>query len=171
MLQEMLTKLRVRIDYLMGLTEDLKPVEEFELDEFVAQGSFQTYNASTSLSFGKAWLGKMLGYAGKPSPYKNDGKRKTVRDIEKTADVAERVLPSSWNQMSHVEKVDWLRQQIDSVSRDLLNGIILQTEIESHPLAKLAANNAYTHLCEARFWLGFELERILSESESGDIRA
>ena len=29
----------------------------------------------------------------------------------------------------------------------------------------IARTNCYTHLCEARFWLGFELQRIKEEGK------
>lgn len=59
-----------------------------------------------------------------------------------------------------IDKVDWLREQIKN--------IVELKEIENHPDREVYFKTslmwfyfeAKKHLMEARFWLGFELERI-----------
>jgi hypothetical protein len=144
------------------------------------------------LILAKAWLGKVLEELGSETPYANDGSRKEVKDIESAADKfpqktiegkpafpdlygGSSAHPTSkmWKDLSHIEKVDWLRQDIEKVSNRLqekmgrtLNRLIqdiqTNTEIFNYNCWN-AVNQSYNHLCEARFWLGFELGRIRDE--------
>jgi hypothetical protein len=117
------------------------------------------------------------------TPYANDGNRKTVEDIEPTADkgpskkdfdpdsskdkwgITHPVIQNIeypdgcfWNLLNHIEKVDYLRQEINKCV-DLLPWELLQkSNIE------IQVNNCYTHLSEARFWLGWELSRLRDEN-------
>ena len=127
-------------------------------------------NFRRCIIFAKAWLGKILQELGEPSPYKNDGKRKTIDDIEPTADRSQIDSPDikghesildikeSDGGLSHIQKIDFYREKIKDF-------IIECSEIDN--VAKnntrefaIARTQAYTYLVEARFWLGFELERI-----------
>ena len=119
--------------------------------------------AIDSLFLAKAWLGKVLGALGAESPYPKDGTRKTVKDIEPTADKAIESNPTKdgrvYEQRSHIEKVDWLRQEISEIIK--LGEKLYENNINpTTKVSVLHANNIHTHLCEARFWLGFEFERI-----------
>ena len=119
-----------------------------------------------SLILAKAWLGKMLAELGEETPYKNDGNRKTVDDIEPTADKAIfisdfPIAPDNWTEegpvtASHIEKVDWLRQEIQKVQKEVHAVSDCGTPVSG----LLAWNFVYQYLCEARFQLGFELQRI-----------
>lgn len=123
-----------------------------------------------SLILAKAWLGKVLGELGENTPYVNDGNRKTVDDIEPTADkyqVKFKTLESEdikikvpeyseLLMMTHIEKVDWLRQEIQKVQKEVHAVSDCGTPVSG----LLAWNFVYQHLCEARFQLGFELQRI-----------
>ena len=178
-------ELRVRIDGLGQLTKGLE-----EPTCYIHQaggriigdiGTTKIYNlwvdhskeigkAIDSLFISKAWLGKILGALGEDSPYPKDGTRKTVKDIEPTADTG--VSPKKgcsfevdWSSKSHIEKVDWLRQEISKVVKEIVNfGSPKYAEVftGSREIA-IARTNCYTHLSEARFWLGSELERINNE--------
>jgi len=145
--------IRVRIDSLAQLTERLGDPNL----------SRQLQMATDKLFFGKAWLGKLLGEIGVYSPYPNDGSRKTVADIEPTADHTKEVnVPASFTDGSQVEKVDFIRQEIGemcSVVFDIKAGGAML----SHK-GDIFTTESYTALCEARFWLGFELERIRNNS-------
>lgn len=121
--------------------------------------------AYDSLIFAKAWLGKVMGELGVKSPYKSG--YKTKEDIEPTADVADKPLSNfltnkgDWDKLSHIEKVDYLRTQIESIINEITP--IQATEAlgaKSPREFNIARTNSYNHLCEARFWLGFELQRI-----------
>ena len=62
--------------------------------------------------------------------------------------------------MSHVEKVDWLRTEIKSLVQNLKKLHRESLEGYSYPTLETSAK----YLTEARFWLGFELTRVLDES-------
>jgi hypothetical protein len=137
--------------------------------------------ATDSLYLAKAWLGKVLGELGTESPYVNDGNRKDVTDIEPAADVNNEVPfgdseGSLWRDKNHIEKVDWLRSSIEEIIKEVKEiptgsnqaGVNPDntSSIKFVPFSRefaIARTNCYTHLCEARFWLGFELERVKNE--------
>ncbi len=150
---EEIKNLRLSIDRVAQLVKVLP-------EEKIAGGAFylrsnEVDSCYKSLLLAKAWCGKILGRLGEQTPYKNDGNRHEVKDIEPTdtkADVRE-IGGTLYESKNHIEKVDYLRQEIQDLI-DLLN--------EHHWLEQ---KNAYTHLCEARFWLGFELERTKNNSK------
>jgi DNA polymerase II large subunit len=129
--------------------------------------------AYDSLILAKAWLGKILGKLEAESPYPKDGTRKTVDDIEPTADVnnevpfGDRVGETLFRDKNRIEKVDWLRQEIQKIVnitdpyREYENNLIWEN-MSTVGMAYLF--NANRHLSEARFWLGFELQRIRESS-------
>ena len=124
---------RIRIDGLNQLVLNL-------------EGSAQLTKCSNGLLLAKAWLGKALGELGTDSP------------IEPAADKFDAVEAPDWG-TKHIEKVDWLRQQIEEIYREVLPMDPRGTWGRQY----LYINHAHTYLCEARFWLGFELERIRKE--------
>lgn len=176
-MKEQIKELRVKIDGLSQLVKELKP---FELGEGkhslihvrdiygkvvldVPVISLQLSKAYDSLILAKAWLGKVLGELGAENPYKSG--YKTVEDIEPTADKANptTLQPNSivnkiWEGKSHIEKVDWLRQEIEKLVNNVkdinLIGYTMSREFN------IARTNSYNHLCEAKFWLRFESQRI-----------
>jgi hypothetical protein len=129
------------------------------------QQSKEIEKAYDSLILAKAWLGKMLGELGAESPYPKDGTRKTVADIEPTADSIkileieeDYIADEKWSDMNHIERVDWLRQEIQKIATD---GEDFSAE---EPSIELEQGFVYKYLSEARFWLGFELQRIRESS-------
>lgn len=161
--------LRVQIDGLSQLVKELhKSNNPNKNAGWIMYTTKEVEKCYDSLILAKAWLGKVLGDLGEPTPYQNDGNRKTVEDIEPIADkspnfdnlVAADGLPVSisgfnqWNKKSHIEKVDWLREEIQSLINNLV--ILLQEELK----VKFFYDTCYQYLEEARFWLGFELQRI-----------
>jgi len=120
-----------------------------------------------SLLLSKAWLGKILAELGEETPYKNDGNRKTVEDIEPTADrfkVPELIdcgLGFDWNEASYIEKIDWLREKIKKLKVDF-NDFVCDIEFADYDENFDLAQN---HLTEARFHLGFELSRLKEQSK------
>lgn len=169
-MKEVIKELRVKID---GLSQLVKVLGSVNISEGkpVYIRPVEIDNCHTSLILAKAWLGKVLGELGESTPYANDGNRKTVADIEPTADKAVEEPTSinyeftyaknRWSTWNHIEKVDWLRQEIDKVIPSYYE---LDDAIEKYNPNQVTCSsllwNAYTHLCEARFWLGFELQRI-----------
>jgi hypothetical protein len=171
-MKEQIKELRVKIDGLSQLTKELKVLLGYAFDESEVYGiSKETEKAYDSLILAKAWLGKVLQELGESTPYANDGNRKTVEDIEPAADKPNYIITKNidtgcydWDKgMNHIEKVDWLRQEIDIITAEVQGAFIrgyvekLVTDIDRvHLLNKII----YQHLSEARFWLGFELQRI-----------
>jgi len=188
-MKEQIKELRVRIDGLYQLTKELKPIRIERITNYSAEGSCVTWfpieklgeifsvnskqieDAAHSLIYAKAWLGKCLRELGAESPYKSG--YKTVSDIEPTADKSELVAVigknidnKSYKDFNHIEKVDWLRTEIEKVINEVKqignapNPPMLNREIS------IARTNAYNHLCEARFALGFEMARVKEEHEN-----
>lgn len=137
----------------------------------INQSLFQNtnlYEASKSLLLAKAWLGKVLAELGEETPYKNDGNRKTVEDIEPTADKSTltevyykmnaqfnvKTLFNDENNVigessrSYIEKIDWLREEIEKCIK-----------------LSFGSPEADKCLTEARFFLGFELQNIKEQSK------
>ena len=117
-------------------------------------------DAAKSLLLAKAWLGKLLGELCSENPY-SDGK-KEVKDIEPTADTHWQkdwddlydVNGSKVVNLTHIQKVDWIRSEIQSII----------DELDSRAFLSRNKNNAHDHLCEAKMWLGFEFKRIKDEN-------
>lgn len=191
-MKEQIKELRVKCDGLAQLTKELKPIQDWKDG---ANGLFESFDNSKeiektvdSLYLGKAWLGKVMGELGDENPYGSG--YKTKEDIVPTQDVSsvkemlkegiafiqEKHEPINWETANHIEKVDCLRTEIESLVKEViaiptginyvesgLNGEgIPKTKPFSREFA-IARTNCYTHLCEARFWLGFEMERIKNE--------
>jgi len=173
---EKIKELRISIDGLSQLIIKLMPIIIMPNLEYVGDSKSVHYmnsneikKAYDSLIFAKAWSGKLMSELGEATPYANDGKRKDVKDIEPTADVATRfafsedgsVYTLGYENKNHIEKVDWLRQEIST----LVEVSKLITIKDATREFAIARTNIYTHLCEARFWLGFELQRIREEKK------
>lgn len=145
-MKEIIKELRLSTDFLAQIVH-----HQF------ANASHPLDDCRHALLLAKAWAGKLLGSLGEETPYKNDGNRKTVADIEPTDSRATGVITG---EMSDIERIDWLRQQIgvllttvDELPAGAINtrqGSIARTQIE-------------VYLTESRFHLGFELERIRYE--------
>lgn len=160
--------LRIQIDGLAQLTRELKPITHDTQFEWFKkpynENSKEIEKAVDSLYLAKAWLGKILGELGETTPYINDGNRKTIGDIEPTADQQWNLEKNEvwntayeWSKKSHIEKVDWLREEIKKI-------IDTTTDFsETYPEIGLEQGFVYKYLSEARFWLGFELQRIREE--------
>jgi uncharacterized protein (DUF342 family) len=176
-MKQRIKDLRVTIDGIAQLTKELKPLSDclaglINSEDSIVSNQVQiirspNYNSKEiektvdSLLLAKAWLGKTLQQLGEETPYSNDGKRKTVEDIEPTKDVSnhkEDVKNLDWNEREHIEKVDWLRQEIQLV----LDQVIMIGEIDLPVTVynDIVFKQVAVHLTEARFHLGFELGRI-----------
>lgn len=128
-------------------------------------------NCKNDLLLAKAWLGKALGKIGKDSPYRNDGQRHKVSDIEPTADrnmlvMNEIYTQSQFELKNDIEKIDWMREQIKTTLNLCQN--VFEYGSYGDVIGEFIINNVLTHLAEARFWLGFELERLKTISSEAD---
>jgi hypothetical protein len=176
-MKEQIKQLRVQIDGIHQLTKELKPINSCGcIDENCTTpkiNSEEINDAARSLIYAKAWLGKVLGELGTENPYKSG--YKTVADIEHTADTHHKInethvfgkeeglITEDYFEFNHIQKVDWLRQEIQKLI-DKVKAPDFDSQFSTRELA-IARTNAYTNLCNARFALGFELERIKKESE------
>ena len=189
-MKEQIKKLRIKTDGLAQLCKELKPVTDFKIIELghgenivesvrgrvswqkQKVNSKEIEKAVDSLYLGKAWLGKLLGELGTANPYGSGYTKK--EDIIPTQDVANtsastmasvkledgRKIAAHFYELNHIEKVDWLRSSIEETVKEVKD---IPTKDLSREFA-IARTNCYTHLCEARFNLGFELERIKNKN-------
>ena len=167
---EEITSLRIKIDGISQLVKELKPIDitrdgDMSIQKMNTKEINKTYN---SLILAKAWLGKVLGEIGNENPYKNNGNRHEVKDIEPTADVAEVIthrvgvlddVSQSYDLKNHIEKVDWLREEIKDIEAKYIS-------LNIKPIIMVTYLSVTQHLSEARFWLGFELQRIREENNN-----
>lgn len=120
----------------------------------------QTLEAADKAFFAKAWLGKALGALDVETPYKNEGKRENVEDIEPTADQTNIEMHKDWEDYTEIKKIDWIRQQIgETVAR--LDQLLVE---DKGTKAGVFVRWSYKAACESRFWLGFRLEAIRNEA-------
>jgi hypothetical protein len=185
-MKEQIKNLRIKIDGLAQLTKGLKPLEnevcnppDYEIELFNSN-SKEIEKAVDSLYLAKAWLGKVLGELGNENPYGSGYKTKedivptqdvsSVKEMlkEGTAFIQEKHEPINWETANHIQKVDWLRteiQKLDIEVHDLVYsksstiGLLHKSDGYYRALS-LMEGLVRQHLSEARFWLGWELERI-----------
>ena len=186
-MKEQLKGLRVKVDGVAQLCKELKPFEHKNIPieqafsgtgeliraVYLKTNSKEIEKAVDSLYLGKAWLGKLMGELGNENPYGSG--YKTKEDIVPTQDVAKKedngdciypflITVKEYENKNHIEKVDYLRTEIEKLVveiKEIPNEFNLK-----FPFSKefaIARTNCYTHLCEARFNLGFELERLKNE--------
>ena len=171
---EQVKQLRVEIDGLTQLCESLKPVTKYfggvdpykdatipTVFAYPSENSQEIKEAIKTLKLSKAWLGKVLGNLGNENPYGSG--YKTVEDIIPETDKVTYVPLTiqeaiDYNKMSNIERVDWLRTEIKSLIQKL-------RQSNTKGYYDRALWKAEEYLCEARFWLGFEIGRIINESK------
>lgn len=118
-------------------------------------------NCHNALLFSKAWLGMTMGTLGESTPYKNDGKRETVADIEPTANKADFNigLPAG----EKTKQIDFLREEIK-------NTLTKVEDVRGANANQYSSNgtiymaNCFSDLTRAKMWLGFELGRMRDEA-------
>ena len=188
-MKEQIKELRIKTDGFAQLCKELKPilVQEQNKPDY-HKNSKEIEKAVDSLYLGKAWLGKLMGELGNENPYGSG--YKTKEDIVPTQDVAKKedngdciypflITVKEYENKNHIEKVDWLRTEIESLVKEVIaipvgetvriidiDGVLPEQQkfsAFSREFA-IARTNCYTHLSEARFWLGFEMERIKNEN-------
>lgn len=175
-MKEQIKILRTEIDGLAQLCEGLKPITRYfggvdpyednttpSVLAYPNENSQEIKEAIKSLKLSKAWLGKVLESLGSENPYGSG--YKTVEDIVPETDVNRGFLhepeddEKPWISKSHIERVDWLRTEIKRTAIQLYNTIYFKE------IGVSEGELAYKYICEARFWLGFEMGRIRDESK------
>ena len=124
-----------------------------------SMNTLQLYECAKSLLLAKAWAGSFMQSLGSKTPYISDGKRKTLKDIEPTAEVSKVGYPelNGGSDPTYIQKVDWLRERIKEIY------ITVGDDQDYH--GEVYGEQIYIKLTEARYFLGFELERLKNESE------
>lgn len=172
---EQIKELRVELDRLAGLTANLKFIglDEVHTGEdktvCIINNSKQVEKAADSLYLAKAWLGKVLGELGSINPYTND--YKSVEDIVPTQDtypkvgdkIKDGVVTNTWIidgniNPNRIEKIVYLRNEIE-------NTVLITNSLQSSSNQVQLFWFVLQHLQEARFYLGFELERLKKENK------
>lgn len=173
-MKDQIKNLRIRIDSIAQLTKELKPIilYEFSINR-EEQNSKEIEKAVDSLYLAKSWLGKMLEELGIENPYGSG--YKTKEDIVPTQDVKYFAsFDILFKDKNHIEKVDWLRTEIEALVKEVIDIFTYLNPPVVNPMFpdvkhrvesfsreyNIARTNSYNHLCEAKFWLGFELGRI-----------
>jgi hypothetical protein len=107
------------------------------------------FSCYQSLLLGKAWLGKALASLCPESPY-----------IEPAADTHPEIVGES--DKTYIQKIDWLREEIKDIVKecDELQFTDLPDDVEIVDRFIDLFDWIHKHLSEARFHLGFELQRI-----------
>lgn len=171
-------ELRIKIDGLSQLVKELKPIDALwgnnEVPEDAAFRHIMITSkainkAADSLLLSKAWLGKVLAELGTENPYKSGYTSKD--DIKPTADTANFkdkisiINEVNYLDMNHIEKVDFIRTEIEKCIQVIVDMDFTKSDANVLPTKEraIARINAYSHLCEAKLWLGFELARIKNE--------
>lgn len=103
---------------------------------------------------------KNLSWANWETPYTYKIKEDNIQEI---TDVNTNLDYLNWKEEKpHIEKVDWLRGSIEQTL--LAIRFIGELPLSGSVYFDTFVNNITTHLSEARFWLGFELERLKNEN-------
>ena len=160
MIEEVKT-LRKQIDGLAELTKELKTIyvpsqrlAETDIDKDIIlrlSGIFlinseEINNVVINLYLTNAWLGKVLEELGETVSM-------DTRELN--------AIPmNNYNDMSHTEKVNWLKEEIKSVTEQIKNFPVNKIVSPINREIFTAFTVSYRYLTEARFHLEFELQRI-----------
>lgn len=113
------------------------------------------------------WAGKLIGIInGNSSPYKNDGKRRSIKDIEKRVDNVEETFPMSGEKVS---KVDTLREVAKKLLEHVLEMEISYRGLHDDVERDMVVITLYQKISEIRFWLGMELGRMRDVAEKSQL--
>lgn len=173
-MKEQIKELRVKIDGIAKLTKELKPFKEilivplptkinvaieaeliYKKDEIcIIQNSKEIEKAVDSISLSKAWMGEILRELGE----ENSSDTMFVGVLTKAI--------IDWDDKTHIEKVKWLITEIEKVielTDPYRNEGSIGWSLSTKGMSYLF--NANRHLLEARFKLGWELERVKNEDQ------
>ncbi len=163
MVIKIVKELRLKVDGLSQLVNNLEPIKKYvpiksrqTRYRYEYESSKETKKAYNSLLLGKAWLGELLRVLGEDDPYKNTKEVKKVADTVNKDNIPEGFCTAEeYSAKSHIEKVDWIRNKINEVAKLIPSKAIM-----------IQSQHSFKHLTEARFWLGFELQRVREENEN-----
>lgn len=189
MTTEEIKGLRRKVDGIAQVVLRLKPIKTFgtsishqdflsDKNLFEVTGYREQVNSKEIESSGKnlllakAWLGNMLGLLGEINPYVKDNvtEAKDIPPTDDKVDITNWEVRNKWSTINHVERVVFLRSVIEEM-KQTVSGWFPPTK-EEMPMTiqqgrdlAICRTNVYNYLTEAKFLLGFELERLKNESE------
>lgn len=112
--------------------------------------SAETTLAMRSLQMARAWSGKYLEYSGEKTPYVPSD---SVPGIPDTADTSAMDLEYTNHSLA---AINYMRAEIQEVIDEISDpGPAIENSLQSK-----ARSKCIEHLTEARFWYGYELERM-----------
>lgn len=149
-MEEKIKQLRVTLDGTAKLIANLVPSGEVAL-------------ARTSCETSKMWLGKVLQGLGVVNPYP-DSKDPSNEKIEPTADVFVLDSASEYIEYSHIQKVKYIRKQLESIDGDIFDSWLNNDDNIASIKILISLEYAFKHCVESGMWLGAELGRINSEA-------
>jgi len=141
------------------VTKVREQIARLEIELSPVSKSREVAVVATSLQNARLFAGKCLGELGKESPYKNDGNRKTVEDIEKPAIDWDKFPFPYYTTDTHIEYVDTLRQSIQKV----IDMVREWTPVG--PIRVVLFGKVLTELMQARMYLGEEFNRIYQKNK------
>lgn len=154
-MEKRIKAIRVNIDKITQLSQNLDKSREVSL-------------AITALQLSKMWLGKVLKELGAANPYP-ESRNPYNENIEPTSDVAKSLndcFGDKWGdynyeKFTHIQKVKWLRQEIEKVEYNIKFFRLALTPDRLHTVSSLEGyHESKTYCIEAGMWLGIELGRI-----------
>ncbi len=176
-------QLRLQLDGLGQLAHNLRPIKEIKHVGFKIKDEAGNYHArflgnspeitraKTDIFFAKGWCGQLLSCLGQATPYKKDGHRKEVKDIEPADDhVSEFEDRASYEEKNHIQKVDYLRQVLGVHKKQVLEWSNSPATFVINQQASLCVQQIWIRLTDARMDLGFELQRIYEEAEKDKLK-
>ena len=135
------------------------------INQYSKVKTLSAYTREDSLFKAKCWLGKLLAELGTDSPYKDESKIKTIKDIPATAEDVK--TKSNFNKkffdfgnLSTLDAVLMLRSSTADAIIDLDSIDMPVGSLKNPYKASVAKAQTYIHLCEAKFELGFILSQI-----------
>lgn len=145
----------------------------FELTGYREQvNSEELKRTEKHLLLAKAWGGEMLKILnGRKSPYVASYSAVVARDIvapQDRVDVQAWEKRNNWKDINHIQRVVFLRKSFEEI-KEIVSGWFPPTT-EEHKMSvedgrdlDIARSNMHNHITEARFCLGYELQRIKEE--------
>jgi hypothetical protein len=181
-MKDQIKNLRVEIDGLSQLTKELKVLLGYAFDKSEVYGiSKEIEKAYDNLILAKAWLGKLLQELGE-STINDDtsvivpGLREPFTGKDNTHNLVSAIdtwelngkSMNFYSDFNHIQKVDYIREEVSKISK-VVRQLWMQpgeltdwkfTHMDLTKIMYVLLMHVEKYLTEARFWLGFELQRI-----------
>lgn len=150
----------INADYILENIKDLSVVSDhFKRQNYRNNSSPELVNAVENVMIGKAYLGQTMGQLGEKTPYQNDGKRETAKDIEPTANKVADPINPEFRAYDTVKKIDLLRGELQLILNKIMD-LKQDANNKWSYHANIYTTSAVIYLTNAKMWLGFELGRI-----------